>query len=241
MARQPHTPWRLFGIPIHISPSWFAIFAFMTWSLSHGYFPSTAPGLPQGFYWAMGAASALLLFVCVLLHELGHSLIAQRFGIPVAGVTLFFFGGVAQIYHDPKRPLVEFAVAIAGPLVSVAIAVGCFAAAGVRALHVPGAAVLMAIVRYLMMINIALAIFNLLPGFPLDGGRLVRATLWAATGNLRLATRLASMLGAGLAFSLLGLGAWVIVRGGWIGGTWYILLGLFLRDAALASYRASAR
>ena len=230
---------RLFGIPIQIDPSWFAVLLLMTWSLSRGYFPSVVPGLSSVAYGAMGLLAALLLFVCVLLHELGHSLMAMRLGIPVARVKLFFFGGVAQIRHDSRRPSVEFAVAIAGPIVSALIAWGCVTA--VRRVEASSAMwlVLRAILHYLAMINVALIAFNLLPGLPLDGGRLVRAVLWAWTGSVRKATRIAGFLGVALGLALIALGVWVVLKGSWVGGLWYVLLGVFLRNAALVYYRAA--
>ena len=233
----PQGSWTLFGIPIHIDRSWFFIAAFAAWSLARGYFPERYPGLSTGLYWAMGGAAALLLFACVLLHELGHSLTAQRHGIPVARVTLFIFGGVAQIGRDPTRPAVELKIALAGPLVSVLIAGACYAGSAAMSVHAPTQLAAVAIVRYLAMTNTALVLFNLLPGFPLDGGRVLRALLWAWTRNLRRATRIASLMGSGLGLGLLVLGLWAIIKGAWAGGMWYILLGFFLRDAALASYR----
>ena len=230
---------QIFGIPIRINASWLLVVALVTWSLSHGYFPATSPGLPAVMYWAMGFGCALLLFVCVLLHELGHSLVAKRFGIPVPCVTLFLFGGVAQIGRDPQRPSAEFAIALAGPLVSVLIAIGCFAAARLITIHAPGHVGVVAIARYLAMINTALICFNLLPGFPLDGGRLVRATLWAWTGSRRTATRVASLMGTALGLGLFVLGVWTLAQGAWVGGVWYMVLGLFLRNTALTSYRAA--
>ena len=237
MERRDHKPWTLFGIPLKIDTSWFFVAAFVAWSLGSGYFPARYPGFPSAVYWAMGAAAALLLFACVLLHELGHSLMATGHGIPVARVTLFMFGGVAEIAGDPRRPSVELKITLAGPVVSGLIAGGCFAASAAMPLHNPQQLVAVAILRYLAMINTGLLLFNLLPGFPLDGGRVLRAVLWAWTGNLRQATRIASLIGVGLGLGLLGLGMWGLVTGHWGGGVWYILLGFFLRDSALASYR----
>ena len=230
-------PWTLLGIPIHLDAGWFVIAALMSWSLARRSFPESIPGLPPLVYWGMGIAAALLLFACVLLHELGHSLVARSYGIPVACVTLFIFGGVAQITESPKRPSVELQVALAGPLVSVVIAVACLWGAARLPVQTLPQLVVAAIIRYLGMINVGLALFNLLPGFPLDGGRVLRAILWAWTGSLQQATRVASLIGAGFGFGLLALGVWVLSKGGWVGGLWYLLLGWFLRNAALASYR----
>ena len=229
------------GIPIRINTSWGFIAVFMAWSRGRGYFPEDLPGFAPLVYWLMGAAAALLLFVCVLLHELGHALIARRCGIPVVGITLFMFGGVAQLGSDPKRPRVELMVALAGPLVSAAIAGICFFVSSRVAAHGAFQIVGIAIVRYLAMINLGLLLFNLLPGFPLDGGRLLRAALWAWSGNLQRATRIASAIGGGFGVGLLLLGVWAILRGGWATGMWYVLLGFFLRNAALSSYRHASR
>jgi len=240
---------RLFGIPLHIDASWFIIVLLVAWALTRGYFPAHVPGLSGIVYLGMGITASLLLFACVLLHELGHSLVAKAYGIPVYRVTLFIFGGVAQIGSGPRRPWVELMVTLAGPLVSAAIAVTCFVAVTALTIHpgppttmVAGAGaplhlVVRSILQYLAVINTGILLFNLLPGFPLDGGRLVHAALWAVTNNPRLATRMASWLGAAFGLGLMSLGIWGIVRGEWSSGIWYVLLGFFLRDAALQSYR----
>ena len=243
---------QLFGIPIQVSASWFLIVAMLTWSLAGGYFPARFPGLRPVLYGLLGAAAALLVFACVLLHELGHSLIARRHGIPVGCIRLFFFGGQAQILRNASRPSVELQMAAAGPLVSVGLVAGCVWGLAEIPPLTPVTAALAALLRYLASVNMALLLFNLLPGFPLDGGRMLRAVLWAWLDSrwmrqrvggrdeaFRRATRLASLLGILLGFGLMLLGGWVIVREGWLGGGWYLLLGWFLRRAAQASYRAA--
>ncbi len=232
---------RLFGIPIRIDASWLIIAALVSWSLARGYFPFTAPGFSPTMYWIMGLLAALLLFSCVLLHELGHALTAQRFGIPVTGITLFIFGGVAQIGRDPHRPSVELVVAAAGPLVSAILAGSCLVLSQQLASQGDSYVISAAILRYLAFINTAIILFNLLPGFPLDGGRIARAIIWMITGSFRTATRIASQLGLLLGLGLFGLGVWSIIKGAWVSGLWYFLLGTFLRNAALASYRDAAR
>ena len=234
-------PWTLLGIPIRLDAGWFVIVALMSWSLALRYFPGSTPGLPPLVYWGMGIVAALLLFACVLLHELGHSLVARSYGIPVACVTLFIFGGVAQITENPKRPSVELQVALAGPLVSVLIAASCLWGAARLSVQTLPQLIVAAIIRYLGTINIGLALFNLLPAFPLDGGRVLRATLWAWTGSVRQATRVASLIGSWFGLGLLVLGVWMISKGGWVGGPWYLFLGWFLRNTALASYRRVQR
>ena len=240
--RSAQGPWSVCGIPLQVDASWFFIVAFVTWSLSTDYFPARYGGLSHPVYWAMGGIAALSLFGCVLLHELGHSLVAKRYGIPVSHVTLFIFGGVAHIGSDPKRPLVELQMALAGPLVSALIAGACFLAAGTIRLVGPMHLVAAAILRYLAFVNVAILLFNLLPGFPLDGGRVLRAALWAWSGSLFTATRVASAVGSMLGWGLLILGLWEIHQGVWVGGVWSMCLGFFLRNAARASYRqASSR
>jgi len=229
--------WKLAGIPFLIDTNWLFIVALMTWSLATQVFPGEAPSFPPAALWALGALSAVLLFACVILHELGHALVARAFGIPVVAITLFMFGGVAHIARESRRPWAELAIAVAGPAVSLALAVVFYwTAARLPVTTAPQLAVLL-VVRYLAMVNIGVIIFNLLPGFPLDGGRILRAVVWGLTRNYRLATTLACGLGTLLGWGLVALGAWRLTRGSWTGGIWYILLGLFLKDAAQASLR----
>lgn len=243
MARRPLTQClrlTVFGIRVHIDRSWFAVLAFVSWSLASDYFPLSIPGLPRSVYWMMGFATAILLFVCVLLHEFGHSLMAMRYGVAVNQVTLFMFGGVAELAGRLRRPSMELVVALAGPLVSAVLAGGCAAVSLILVRSMPSHLALIAVVRYLAFMNIALILFNLLPGFPLDGGRVVRALLWLWTGDLRRATRIASQVGIVLACGLLGLGGWVMATRTWAGGLWYVLLGFFLCRSAYGSYRQAA-
>lgn len=232
---------RVFGIPLHVDASWFIVLFLVSWTLTTRHFPLQVPGLPLWIYGLMGVGAAILLFVCVLLHEFGHSLVAQSYGMQVHQVTLFMFGGVAHIALDPKRPRVELFIALAGPLVSFAIAVTCFSLARVMEALLPVVVshpglmpylVGLVILRYLGAVNLAILVFNLLPGFPLDGGRVLRAILWAGLRDLRKATRIASVFGNALGIGLLVLGSFLIVQGRWTNGIWYVLLGIFLRDAA---------
>ena len=229
------------GIPIRIHPSWFVVFLLVTWSLATGVFPVEYPAFSPARQWVLGAIASVSLFACVLLHELGHSLVARANGIPVNSVTLFLFGGVAQIGGDAKKPSVEFQVAVAGPVVSALIASICFLAVREWRVHDLDGLAVLAILRYLSVINVAIILFNLLPGFPLDGGRVVRAGLWAWTGSRAKATRITSLMGLGLAVGLLGFGVWTCFKGTLIGGAWYVMLGLFLRDAARTGYRQADR
>ncbi len=212
------------------------IVGLITWSLSVGYFPQILPGVSLGTHWAQGFLGALLLFGSVLLHELSHALTAQRYGIPVSGVTLHVFGGVSQLGREPDRPGVEFAVAIVGPLTSFAIA-GVLAV--LRWLTQPPVAVA-AVMSYLILVNTVVGVFNLAPGFPLDGGRLLRAVLWRARGDLGWATRVASRAGGMFAMFLIVLGAFRALGGQFLDGLWLILIGLFLRQGAEGSSRQMA-
>jgi len=228
---------RVFGFPLQIDRSWYFVVLLMTWTLGTQVFPGQYPGLSVSAYWIMGLIAAVMLFVCVLLHELGHSFAARAYGIPVTRVTLFFFGGVAQIAREANRPSVEFVIALAGPLVSVLLAGLCYRVAAVMQVESESALMVFAIVQYLAVINSAILIFNLLPGFPLDGGRILRSLIWGVTGRLSTATRIVCALGSGLGWILIGLGVLRFATGSMIGGFWYAMLGAFLRNAAVASAR----
>lgn len=237
MAWLTRQPWRLAGIPFLIDANWLIIVALLTWSLATGAFPAEAPELPAWLCWALGLVSAVLLFVCVVLHELGHALMARAFGIPVVAITLFMFGGVAHIARESRRPGPELAIAVAGPLVSLALAAAFYLLAAWLPARTVSELALLVVVRYLAVINLGIIVFNLLPGLPLDGGRILHAVVWGLTRNFRMATTLAGGLGAILGWALMGWGAWRLTRGSWTGGIWYILLGVYLRDAAQASLR----
>lgn len=228
---------RIAGIPIEVDASWFLVLGLVTWTLARNYFPSQLQGVPGWMYWPMGLVAASLLFTCVLLHELGHSLVARVAGIPVARVRLFLFGGVAQMGGHPHRPLIELWVALAGPAVSIALAALCAWLSMQMRPATMASAMSLVILRYLAVVNMALLLFNLLPGFPLDGGRALRAVLWAWFKDIVRATKIVTMLGQGLGLALIGLGILNAIRGQWLGGFWYVMLGAFLRDAAIASYQ----
>ena len=222
---------RILGIPIGLDYSWFLVFALVTWSLAGSYFPEQYPGWSGGLYWAIGLATSLLFFASVLLHEFGHSVIALRNGIPVRSITLFIFGGVAQIGREPGSPGVEFRVAIAGPIVSFALA-GLFGTLGWFGASL---APLAALATYLAYINGSLALFNLIPGFPLDGGRVFRAILWRVTHSFRRATEIAGGAGHLFAWLFIFWGVWQMFGGNFAGGLWIAFIGWFLENAATAS------
>jgi Zn-dependent protease len=220
---------RVLGIPVGLDYSWFLIFALLTWSLAESYFPREFTGWPPALYWLTGAVTAIMLFVSVLLHELGHSVVALRFRIPVRSITLFIFGGVAQIAAEPPTPLGEFLIAIAGPVVSGLLA----AFFTFTEPLVSGTQPLWALAKYLAYINLALALFNLVPGFPLDGGRVLRAAVWAATRDFRRATVIAANVGRLFALLFIVLGAWRLFHGDVAGGLWIAFIGWFLDSAAV--------
>jgi Zn-dependent protease len=217
---------------VRVHASWLLILALLTWSLGAGHFPSVLPGAPAVAHWVYGLVAALLLFVSVFVHELAHALAALRYGVPVSGITLHVFGGVSQLEQEPDRPGAEAVIAAVGPLTSFAIA-AAIAGALVFLPEWPAPA---AVLRYLVVVNVAVGVFNLLPGFPLDGGRLLRAALWKSRGSFQWATRVASHAGSGFAFLLVALGLVRGFAGELIGGLWLVLIGLFLRQAAQGSY-----
>ncbi|MGE0022010.1 MAG: M50 family metallopeptidase [Hyphomicrobium sp.] len=226
---------RVFGVQVAIDYSWLIIFALVLWSLSAGYFPGEYPGYGWWNYGLAGLGATLLFFASVLVHELSHALVANRLGEDVRRITLFIFGGMAHLSGEPRGPGAEVKIAAAGPLTSIglgalfyAVSLG-LARGGVEPLWT-------AVFRYLGFVNLALAVFNLLPGFPLDGGRLLRAYFWQRSGDLRSATRRAADWGGGIAVGLMALGALQIFGGALVGGLWLIFIGMFLRGAARASY-----
>jgi Zn-dependent protease/CBS domain-containing protein len=227
---------RILGIDIRLDVSWFVVFLLVFWTFAQAVFPHRVPGYGTGVYVAMALAGALLFFASVLLHELAHSAVARARGIPVEGITLFIFGGMARIRSEAESPRDEFLITIVGPLSSAAIgfALLAFAAAG-AGVGLPASVT--GVAGYLAVLNFALAAFNMIPGFPLDGGRLLRSLVWHLTGDLRKATRWASYTGRAFGYLLIALGILNLFGGGLVGGMWFIFIGWFLAQAAEASYR----
>lgn len=219
---------KILGIQIGLDYSWFVIFALLTWMLADSYYPDEFKHWSPLLYWLMGAVTAIMLFVSVLLHELGHSVVALRYKIPVRSITLFLFGGVAQIGAEPPSAIAEFFIAIAGPLVSLALAVFYYAAQPLIA----GMEPLSGLAKYLAYINMALVLFNLIPGYPLDGGRVLRAIVWAITGDMGRSTLIAAAVGRFFAFLLIFAGVWQMFSGNLGGGLWIAFIGWFLDNAA---------
>jgi Zn-dependent protease len=227
---------KLFGFPIRLDPSWFIVAILLVWSLSSFFFPQTYPDLSAVAYWWMGIVAALGLFASIVLHEVGHSVVARRYGIPIKGITLFIFGGVAELEDEPAHAKAEFLVAIAGPLVSVLLVL-VFAGLTALGQFIGGLTPFIGVMSYLATINTIVVIFNLIPAFPLDGGRVLRAGLWKAWGSLRKATRITSRIGSGFGWFFIALGVLSFFTGTVVGGIWLALIGLFLRGAASMSYQ----
>jgi Zn-dependent protease len=224
---------RILGIPIGLDYSWFLIFALLTWSLATSYFPAEFAGWSVTQYWIIGAVTVILMFGSVLLHELGHSVVALRYKIPVRSITLFIFGGVAQIGSEPPSAIAEFWIAIAGPITSFALAI----LFGLLQPLVGALGPLLAIAKYLAYINGALALFNLIPGFPLDGGRVFRAIIWGSTHSLRRATLIAANVGRFIAYGFIILGVWQMFTGNFGNGLWIAFIGWFLETAAASQIK----
>ena len=227
---------RLFGISLKLNYTWFIIFALVTWSLAANYYPAVFPGWGLPMRVVAGIVTSLLFFGSVLAHELMHSIVANALGIPVRGITLFIFGGVSEMSEEPRQPKDELRIALAGPLTSVALGAIFWAIFYVVRDHSAFAA---AVTYWLGLINFFLAAFNLIPGFPLDGGRVLRAILWWRSGNLRRATRIASNIGRAVGVLFIFGGVFFIFQGPgtWVNGLWFILIGWFLNNAAVGSYR----
>jgi Zn-dependent protease/predicted transcriptional regulator len=225
---------RIAGIRINLDYSWFIIFGLVLFALSAGYLPRAFPGQETQIYWLAGLAATLLFFVSVMLHELAHSLVAIRHGIDIPEITLFIFGGVSRLSQEPADPRTEFKVAVVGPLTSFALA-AAFGALRV-ALKMFEPSLMVVVIGYLAWINLALGIFNLIPGFPLDGGRILRAFLWWKTGSLTRATKVAADFGKGFAVAIMVLGGLQIFAGALLNGLWFIFIGMFLRGMSTQGY-----
>ena len=230
MSRQTISLGRVLGIPIGVDPSWFLVFVLVTWTLAVNYYPTEFSNWSVVQYGLMGAATAVLLFASVVLHELGHSAVALRYKVPVRSITLYIFGGVSAIGAEPPSAGAEFWIAIAGPAVSAALA-ALFAA---LQFVVAPVAPLLALAKYMAYINASLALFNLIPGFPLDGGRVFRAIVWGATHDLRKATLIAANVGRAIAYLFILFGVWQILSGNVADGLWIAFIGWFLESAAVA-------
>ena len=240
---------RAFGVELVADWSLLIIFALVLFQLGAGVLPGWHPQWGEGLVWLVAFAAAVLFFASILLHELSHALVARHYGIPVRRITLFLFGGMAHMEREPGSPKAELLMAAVGPLVSLVIGLGSIALGGMLAGPAlerfaeepelayaslgPGATLLL----WLGPVNVVLAIFNMVPGFPLDGGRVLRAILWWVTGDLLRATRWASGAGRLFGLTLIAFGVWSIFRGAFLGGLWLALIGWFLSSAARMGYQ----
>lgn len=225
---------RIAGFDVKIDVSWFFIAALLVWSLNAGVFPASMPGLSAATYTGMAVVAALAFFAGVILHELAHSLVARAYGLEMGGITLFVFGGVAELPQEPQSAVSEFWIAVAGPAASLVLAAGCWlVASGLPGL--PVEAPTRAVLDYLAQVNLAVALFNLVPAFPLDGGRVLRSLVWRATGDGVRATVIAARAGTAFAWLLMAAGGWMLLAGGDAGGLWFVLIGMFLLSAAQSS------
>jgi Zn-dependent protease len=229
---------RVLGIPISIDYSWFLVFALFVWMLGGVAFPAAYPGVPPLHLWAAGLAAALLFFGSVLAHELSHSLVARALGLRVMGITLFVFGGVSTLAEEPEDGWAEIKIAAAGPLLSFCLGATFWVIAGFVSTTGWGPPLAAEVLGYLALANGILGLFNLVPGFPLDGGRVLRAIWWIGSGSFVRATRVATAVGSAVALLLIGLGFVRAILGD-LGGLWLVLIGLFLRSAASAARRES--
>lgn len=227
---------KVFGFKIRLDWTWFIIALLVTWSLAAGYFPENYESLQTATYWIMGAVGAIGLFASIVLHEIGHAAVARYHGMNIRGITLFVFGGVAEMSDEPPTPRAEFQVAAAGPLVSVLLAAALYLlTAALQAVQLGGPAV--GVTAWLATVNLVVVVFNLVPGFPLDGGRILRSALWAWKENLRWATRVTARIGSAFGVFLIVWGVLQFISGYAIGGMWLAVVGLFLRGAAQSSYQ----
>jgi Zn-dependent protease/CBS domain-containing protein len=232
MIRTNFHLFRLFGIPVEINLSWLLILALMTWSFATIWYADFLPDGSKQELWLLGFLTAVLLFVSILLHEFSHSVVASRSGLPIRKITLFIFGGVAQMERDVDDPVLELKMAAAGPAMSVVLAAVFFGIMKLAAGH----EFVFLLAKSLYRINLIVLIFNMVPGFPLDGGRILRAIIWKHTGNVRKATRIASRVGGGFAVILIVYGVFNFFAREYIGGIWFIFIGYFLWQAAQSGY-----
>jgi len=227
---------RILGIQISLNYTWFVVFGLIAWSLASGYFPYKYPGLSPAAHLVMGFLGAVFLFLSVLIHELTHSYIAKKEGIEVREITLFLFGGVSQLVKEPEDPRKELKVAIAGPISSLVLALIFWIISRMTS-QSPSLLLFTGLLGYLAFINLSLAIFNLIPGFPLDGGRVLRAIYWKKTGSLKKGTQLAAGAGKWIGVAIILIGLWWVLRNNLMGGVWLVIIGIFLRSAAEGGFQ----
>lgn len=229
------TLFQLFGFQVRIDISWVLLAILITWSLAVGYFPAVAPGLERATYWWMGVAGLIGLAFSIVVHELAHSLVARRFDMPIKGITLFIFGGVAEMTEEPTSARGELLMAIAGPLTSISVAGVLFLLAWAIGFAAGAANPAVLVIGYLAFINAILALFNMVPAFPLDGGRVLRAALWGWKKDIVWATRIAAGAGNLFGMLLIALSLFSLFVGNVVMAVWWFLIGLFVRGAATSA------
>ncbi len=233
MFRSSIRLFKVFGIEIRLDYSWFIIFALFAYYFGFYYFPSYFPGLNKALLALITIVTVIIFFMSVLIHEMSHSVVARKRGTPVERITLFLFGGMAQIEKEPETPYSEFVMAIAGPaasfILSAIFGIIWFFSRNIELISVPAG--------YLSIINVVLGVFNMLPGYPLDGGRVLRSIVWKVTGSLQRATFIASTAGRVLGFMIIAVGIYFIFTGNFLNGIWLAFIGWFLQSSAQAGYR----
>lgn len=225
------------GFDIKVDPSWALIAALVTWTLSQQYFPATVPDQTSQMYVVMAVVAMLSFFASLLLHELAHSVVARRFGVQIKGITLFLFGGVAELAEEPRSATAEFWIALAGPAMSLSLSAVFWLLARLSG-QILNAPAVTETLSYLAVVNLVIALFNLVPAFPLDGGRVLRAYLWHRHGDILWATKAAARSGTIFAYGLMFLGVLVLFQGLLITGIWYIMIGVFVMGAARGAYQS---
>jgi len=233
MFRSSLKLFKVFGIEIRLDYSWFIIFALFAYYFGFNYFPAVLPGANNGIIAIVTFITVILFFTSVLVHEMSHSLVAKSQGTPVGRITLFLFGGMAQIEKEPETPKNEFVMAIAGPAASFVLAI----LFGIIWLLTRQYEIIREPVRYLTIINIILGIFNMLPGYPLDGGRVLRSIIWKVTDNIKKATLIASTAGRVIGFLIIAVGIFFLFTGNFLNGVWFAFIGWFLQSSAQMGYR----
>jgi Zn-dependent protease/predicted transcriptional regulator len=233
MLRSSIKLFKIFGIEIRLDYSWFIIFALLVYYFGFSYFPAILPGLNTGFIAIITLVTVLLFFFSILFHEVSHSVIAKKMGIPVSRISLFIFGGMSEIEKEPDKPTTELLMSIAGPIFSlflgVIFVIIWYLTRKIAAISLPAG--------YLAFVNLALGIFNLLPGYPLDGGRVLRSIIWKTTKNLKRATFIASTIGRVVGFIMIAVGIYFIFTNNFINGIWLAFIGWFVQSSAYLSYR----
>jgi Zn-dependent protease/CBS domain-containing protein len=228
---------KIMGIDIEVNASWFIIFALVTYTLAAGYFPVYYPAFDSTTRWVSSSVIALMFFASVLLHELSHSVVSIKLGMPVKKITLFIFGGIAQIEQEPDEPVKELKMAIAGPGMSLLLCGLFFILAKLFAVMNFSQAAVVSL-EYLSNINLSLAIFNLVPAFPLDGGRVLRALIWRFSGNLQKSTRIASAMGSIFGYLLIAAGIFLLLNNYIVNGVWLLFIGWFINQMSKESYQS---